>query len=71
MTHTTINRGFETGLFGRIATLVADFRESRQRYRAYRQTVRELEGLCDRDLHDLGLSRSSIEAVALEAAYGR
>ena len=53
MAHTTINRGFETGLFGRIATLVADFRESRQRYRAYRQTVRELEGLCDRDLHDL------------------
>ncbi|MDH5453422.1 MAG: DUF1127 domain-containing protein [Paracoccaceae bacterium] len=71
MAHTTINRGFDAGLFGRIAAFAADFRESRQRYRAYRQTVRELEALSDRELHDLGLGRASIDEVAMDAAYGK
>ena len=37
-------------------------------YRVYRQTYDELSGLGDRELSDLGLSRSMIRGLALEAA---
>lgn len=39
------------------------------RRRIYAQTVFELNSLSDRDLSDLGLSRSNIGSVAREAAY--
>lgn len=42
-----------------------------QRRRVYVQTVTELEALSDRDLADLGLHRSTIRAVAKDAAYGK
>jgi uncharacterized protein YjiS (DUF1127 family) len=60
--------GFD--LAGRIATLKNSLVESLSRYRVYRETLAELEGLSNRDLNDLGLSRAGIKAVALEAAYG-
>lgn len=41
-----------------------------RQYKVYRQTLRELSGLSDRALTDLGLSRSMIKALAHEAAYG-
>jgi uncharacterized protein YjiS (DUF1127 family) len=37
-------------------------------WRRYRQTVRELEGLSDRELADLGFGRRDIRAVARQAA---
>ena len=37
-------------------------------YRAYRDTVRELSRLSDRDLHDIGISRYDIDAVAGESS---
>ncbi|MCW1917421.1 DUF1127 domain-containing protein [Rhodobacter sp. KR11] len=40
-----------------------------ERRKVYNQTVFELNSLSDRDLADLGLSRSNIGAVAREAAY--
>lgn len=52
---------------GFFATLADKFR----RYTLYRNTLRELDALSDRDLLDLGLSRSAIEGVAHEAAYGK
>ena len=39
-------------------------------YRAYNRTVAELSKLSNRDLTDLGLSRSSIRAAAHAAVYG-
>jgi uncharacterized protein YjiS (DUF1127 family) len=36
----------------------------------YTTTLNELENLSNRDLADLGLARSGIKAVALQAAYG-
>lgn len=42
-----------------------------ERRRIYNQTVAELNSLSDRDLADLGLSRSTIGAVAREAAYAK
>lgn len=38
--------------------------------RIYYATLRELSMLSDRDLNDLGISRSGIKNLALEAAYG-
>lgn len=38
--------------------------------RVYRQTVSELSELSTRELDDLGISRSMIKRIALEAAYG-
>ena len=36
-------------------------------YLRYRETVRELSQLSDRELNDLGISRFQIESVAREA----
>lgn len=51
-----------------LATVIAKLIERRNRQRAFRQTYAELAGLSDRDLSDLGISRSSIRAIAREAA---
>ncbi len=39
--------------------------------RRYRQTMNELSALTDRELEDIGLSRSDIEDVAQRCARGR
>lgn len=64
-------RGADTGLAERIHAFFVGLREARQRYRVYRETVRELNMLSDRDLNDLGLHRSTIDSIAIEAAYGK
>ena len=38
-------------------------------WRRYRQTVRELEALNDRELADLGFGRRDIRAVARQASF--
>ena len=58
-------------LFDRISAFLAGLNENRRRYGIYRQTLRELEALSDRELTDLGLHRAMIEDVALEAAYAK
>jgi uncharacterized protein YjiS (DUF1127 family) len=42
--------------------------EALARRRTYRQTLRELTAMSDRDLADIGISRSLIGQVAREAA---
>jgi len=37
-------------------------------WRRYRQTVRELEGLSDRELADLGFGRRDIRTIARQSA---
>ncbi len=59
------------GLAERLAAYLAAFSEDRQRRKVYRQTLRELGVLSNRDLADLGIHRSMITRVALEAAYGK
>lgn len=39
-------------------------------YMLFRKTVAELSALSNRELSDLGLSRSGIKASAIEAVYG-
>ncbi len=58
------------GLRDRLSTRLAAVRADYARWRTYRKTVAELAALSNRDLTDLGLSRSMISSVAHEAAYG-
>jgi uncharacterized protein YjiS (DUF1127 family) len=37
----------------------------------FNQTARELNALTDRELADLGIDRSSIREIAMQAACGR
>jgi uncharacterized protein YjiS (DUF1127 family) len=63
-------RGVETGIADRMAAVAAQIRDRWRRHRVYRETVRELGGLGERDLADLGIHRSQIRSIAAEAAYG-
>jgi uncharacterized protein YjiS (DUF1127 family) len=47
-----------------------DMRRAQAKRRIYRATYHELSVLTDRDLRDLGVSRSNIKKMAMEAAYG-
>ena len=72
MTWTTFGTtATQPNLRDRIAARVAAVRGSWGRWRVYRRTLDELNALDNRDLADLGLSRSMIRGVALEAAYGK
>lgn len=51
------------GFFARLGGAIAD-------YRLYRRTLAELEGLSNRELRDLGISRYSVRQVARGAVYG-
>lgn len=42
-----------------------------KRHAAYRATFNELNGLSNKELHDLGIDRSQIEQVAIDSTYGK
>ena len=59
--------------FGIVAHVVETAKSLAARYaqhRAYRTTLNELSVLNSHELADLGLNRSMLRQVALEAAYG-
>ncbi|WP_341365450.1 DUF1127 domain-containing protein [Yoonia sp. BS5-3] len=60
--------GFSFG--HRFAALRTEIVEKLAKRKVYRSTVAELESLSNRELADLGLSRSMIKSIAIEAAYG-
>lgn len=57
--------GFGNSFFGGIA---ASFKTRMARQKVFRQTYNELSSLNDRELSDLGMSRSNIRSIAWEAA---
>ena len=67
--------GLSGGLAAHVGTWIGsarrDFNAEMERRRVYRRTYAELDGLSDRDLRDIGISRPQIGDVAREAAYGR
>jgi uncharacterized protein YjiS (DUF1127 family) len=69
--NTNIIQTTHSGIVDRISGFFSNLNENRRRYSIYRQTLRELDRLSDRDLNDLGLHRATINSVALEAAYGK
>ncbi|PKP70784.1 MAG: hypothetical protein CVT82_04715 [Alphaproteobacteria bacterium HGW-Alphaproteobacteria-4] len=70
MAFTSILSG-DLGIAGRISAIFSNLNEARQRRKVYRQTLRELNVLSTRELDDLGIHRSMITRVAIEAAYGK
>lgn len=70
MAYTNTSAAAGAGLMDRLANLVKSTKEALQRRRVYNQTVSELRALSTRELNDLGISRSMITRIALEAAYG-
>lgn len=56
-----------SGLAERISDLIATQKAAHARRSLYRQTIRELNALSDRDLADLGMNRGMIPSVAREA----
>ena len=57
-------------LRGNITQIWQTMRDNAAKRAVYRQTVKELDALSNRELADLGLSRSSIRSIAIEAAFG-
>ena len=51
-----------------LASLIEAAKTRYGRYRIYRQTVNELSELSNRELADLGLHRSMIRCLAMQAA---
>ncbi len=62
--HTALKSAPATGL----ASLIEAAKFRFARYRVYRQTVNELSELSDRELADLGLHRSMIRRLAIQAS---
>lgn len=65
MAYTTQTR--TTGFGATLDTIAAELRGFFARRRLYRETLRELNGLSNRELADLGLHRSQIKRIAIEA----
>ncbi|WP_420005764.1 DUF1127 domain-containing protein [Arenibacterium sp. LLYu02] len=55
---------------GSLAQMTQSIRAKYAQYRLYRETLSELNALSGRELADLGLNRSMLKRIALEAAYG-
>jgi uncharacterized protein YjiS (DUF1127 family) len=64
-------RSIEFGIAERVSSFFSELGEMYQRYRVFKQTMNELNALSSRELADLGIHRSMITRVALEAAYGK
>ena len=71
MAYTNTSSAAGLGLMDRLANVVKSTREALNRRRIYNQTVSELRALSTRELNDLGIARSMITRIALEAAYGK
>ncbi|MFT6605007.1 MAG: hypothetical protein ACJA2X_000183 [Halocynthiibacter sp.] len=63
-------RTADAGITDRISAVFKDLGERYSQYATYRKTLRELGELSNRELADLGIHRSSLRAIAIEAAYG-
>lgn len=57
-------------LVARAQAMKANLSDAWNRYRTFNATYNELTDLSDRELSDLGLSRSMIRSIAYETAYG-
>ncbi len=71
MAYVNSSREGAAGPVQRAGKFVAGLRLSLTRRRVFRQTIRELQALSNRELSDLGIDRSMITRVSSEAAYGK
>ena len=71
MAYVNQTRAGQLSVSDRVVGLFAGFSAAVQRRRIYSQTLSELRALSDRELTDLGMSRSMIAEIARDAAYGK
>lgn len=71
MAYVTDTRGLGTSIGQRFTEFRATILDRMTRAKLFRTTSAELNNLSDRDLADLGIARSSIKSIAMEAAYGK
>ena len=71
MSYITTTRTGGITLSQRFAALREKFVAARAQRKMYTTTLGELEMLSNRDLADLGIARSAIKFIAMEAAYGK
>ncbi|WP_168219830.1 DUF1127 domain-containing protein [Pseudotabrizicola formosa] len=71
MAYVNSSRTASYGIADRAAAIVKTIRVGLERRRVFKQTVRELQALSNRELADLGIHRTMITRVANEAAYGK
>ncbi|MBF9031854.1 DUF1127 domain-containing protein [Rhodobacterales bacterium HKCCE3408] len=70
MAYVSSSRNHSNGLVARLRGFASAAREQFAAYSVYRRTEAELRGLSDRELADLGISRSMISSIAAQAAFG-
>ena len=70
MAYMNIARSSEWGIAQQIKAYFDRMSDQRRRGRVYRETVDELRAMSDRDLADIGVHRSTIEEIAMKAAFG-
>lgn len=63
-----VNNTRTVTLADRFNALRADFATARAQRKAFRVTMHELSVLNDRELADMGINRSMIKSIALEAS---
>ncbi|MCV6584542.1 MAG: DUF1127 domain-containing protein [Marinibacterium sp.] len=66
MAHATETLSTRTG----VVPLFSDLRRRYATFRVYQKTLSEMRALSDRELADLGLHRSMLRRIALQAVYG-
>lgn len=71
MASITGNRTHTTSLTQRVVEVRATAAEAFGKWRVYRNTLNELQGLSTREMADLGINPSMIRSIATEAAYGK
>ncbi|PUB13595.1 DUF1127 domain-containing protein [Yoonia sediminilitoris] len=71
MAFITDTRVLGISLSDRIENVRTQWAEARAKRAVYKTTREELSVLSNRDLNDLGISRSQINNIAFEAAYGK
>lgn len=71
MAYVHSNSADAASLRDRTVALVTSFRAALARRSLYLQTLRELRGLSNRELSDLGLDRHALTKVANMVAYGK
>lgn len=71
MAYVTGNRADRLSFAARLGEIKTQAAAEFAAWRVYRRTFNELQALNDRELADLGIPRSSIRRVALEAAYDK
>ena len=71
MAYATQTHAGSISLLARFVEIREQAAEAYAAWRVYRNTLNELQSLHNRDLNDLGISRSEIRSIALEAAYGQ